>query len=457
MAESASVPGSSGSKESAGSGPNSGSPSRFPSHPYGRRRCALTTIAIVVIVAVAGGLGSYLVLNHRGGNGVVSDGPTFYEALGSVNSSIGVAPGGPWVLSQVYGIATPVPSSPSVWGWWPLSRTLSSCQAAFNGLTIWNGTMPLFHGTFDSGTAPFWQFVFFSNATQQLLVATNVLGAVHAYAPIALSSSCAVNSQLGFEPWRSSWTFYRWAFPRDTPAMASGAWNAIGKSYVTWLGTSPTEMYYMGDVPFGSGQPYGTQTRFFTCGTVGSAGVTRGLDVFTDTYDTSVVTGWYNYTIGCTPTSNNWAALPVTMQFSNASVAAGTGTTILRQEFQLLSAAGNDSHGITSWMVNFNLTYGNGSRLPIAPSGCPAWVASVSDCAASASGWYAVLLSGGGGWQGSFGASPVGHGWNYPVIPMASNETIAVVVPSSWNVSGDTLEVTSTTSELPLTGSMTFS
>ena len=85
------------------------------------------------------------------------------------------------------------------------------------------------------------------------------------------------------------------------------------------------------------------------------------------------------------------------------------------------------------------------------------WVASLVSCGANTSGWYAVLLSPNGAWQGSYGETVNGPAWNYPISPVANNETIAVVVPSSWNVTGDTLEVTSTTSELPLTGSILFS
>ncbi len=295
----------------------------------GSARRRTIAVATVAIIAIAGGLGGFFILNGQDGKSstIVNDGPTFHDALGAVNLSVNTVSGGPWVLSQVYGVASPVPSSPTSWGWGEYDNTLASCQAAFNGLTIWNGTIPLFDGSFNSGTAPFWQFVFFSNTTLQILVATDVLGVVHAYPPILMSSPCGMYSGLGYEPWVGSWAFYRWAFPGDTPAMASGAWNALGKSYVSWLGVLPTEMYLMGGVQFGSGQTPATQTTFFTCGTAGAAGVTRGLDVFADTYDTAEVSGSFNYTLGCTPTTNNFTAIPLEMKFSNASVNMGVGTT----------------------------------------------------------------------------------------------------------------------------------
>jgi hypothetical protein len=421
-----------------------------------RMRRALA-IAIALMLALAGGLGGYFAIEHKRASEavVVDDGPTFYEALSAVNTTVTATTGGPWVLFQVYGIAAPGPSSPGVWGWLPpLDSTLQSCQAAFNGVTLWNGTLPLFNGTFNSGTAPFWQIVFFSNASQQILVATDVLGTPHVYPPVAMSSPCAVHSGLGIQPWVSAWTFYKWAFPRDTPAMAAGAWNAVARKWVAWLGKVPTEMYFLGADQFGSGQPVGTQTDFFTCGTVGGAGITRGLDAFADTYNTANVSMSDNYTLGCTPTSNNWTALPVEVNLTNATVSTHAHTEVALQQLllQVSNPYGDDPAGITSWMVGLSLTDGNGQPLQLASSGCSAWVASIADCPANSSGWYAVLLSGGGGWQGSFGAIPSGSGWNYPVIPIVTDESLAIVVPSTWNVSGDVLSVSSTTSELPLNG-----
>ena len=163
----------------------------------GSARRRTIAVATVAIIAIAGGLGGFFILNGQDGKSstIVNDGPTFHDALGAVNLSVNTVSGGPWVLSQVYGVASPVPSSPTSWGWGEYDNTLASCQAAFNGLTIWNGTIPLFDGSFNSGTAPFWQFVFFSNTTLQILVATDVLGVVHAYPPILMSSPCGMYSR----------------------------------------------------------------------------------------------------------------------------------------------------------------------------------------------------------------------------------------------------------------------
>lgn len=428
------------------------------------QRLAAIIVAGLLVASAAGAGAWYLITspNAHEAPAIVNDGPTFYDAAARVNASVLGVTGGPWMLSVVFGVASPLPSSPSAWGWpGTYPQTMASCQAAFHGLTIWNGSIPLFHGTFNSGTAPFWQFVFFSNATHQLLVATDVRGIVQVFPPIGMESQCGVSSGLGYEPWVSSWAFYRWAFPTDTPAMAAAAWGAVGSRFVSWLGVQPTEMYLLGGINFGSGQPAGTQTAFFTCGTVGSAGVTKGLDVFTDPYDTAVVTGWNNYTLGCTPTYNNWTAVPVDVSFSNTTYEVRDTGTQASQSFQLVAVDNattrtNVTLGITSWMVGLNLVGRNGTSLPVGYPTCSQWVASVSECTANQTGWFAVLLSGSGGWQGVFGRDPTGVGWSYPVIPLASGQTLVVVVPTAWDLSGATLATTSDAPPLPLTGSTTF-
>jgi hypothetical protein len=433
-------------------------------HPPDTVRRALVAIAVVLTV-VAAALGSYYVLDRGNGNAVdiVDDGPTLYGALGSVNSSVIPWPGGPWTLSQVYGVASPIPADPSAWGWGEYDKTLDSCQAAFNGLTIWNGSIPLFDGTFNSGTAPFWQFVYFSNTTQQLLVATDVLGVTHVFPPIALTSECAEQSGLGVQPWTTTYYWGREGFPGNTPTMASDAWNVMAKSYVSWLDRPVGELYMFGATQFGSGQPSGDQVNFFTCGTPGAAGATPGLAIYGSTDEANFTGNSWNYTLGCTPTTNSWTAIPIELRFSNSSVVTLPGGSVVRQAFQFYytgeppySGPGFNSRGVTSWMTALNLVDSDAQSLPIGQSDCLSWVPTLSDCGTNSTGWYAVILSPGGSWEGSFGETTTGPNWNYPVIPVANNETLAVVVPSSWNVSGDKLEVSSTTSELPLNGSATF-
>ncbi len=458
------VPETSNSAPGGGAGSNlSSAPQPYlSSRKRGTRRRAVIAITIVLILAAAG-LGSYVALYLRSGSStdVVGDGPTLYQALRGVNSSVNALSGGPWVLSQVYGIASPIPTNPTAWGWGEYDQTFASCHAAFNGLTIWNGTIPLFHGTFNSGTAPFWQFVYFSNASQQLLVANDVLGVVHVLPPVALSSECAVRSGLGFEPWRSAFFWSRVGFPGDTPTMASDAWTVMAQRYVAWLGEPVGEMYLFGGSQFGSRQAAATQVQCFICGTAGAAGITPVLAIYGSTDEPWYTGNSDNYTLGCTPTTNYWTAIPLELKFSNATTATGLDATVVSETFQFLDAGtppysgpGYNTRGVTSWMIDLNLTDSSGHQLPITRSGCSTWVPSLSDCIANSSGWYAVLLAPGGGWLGSFGGSSTAPGWSYPVVPIVNNETLAIVLPPSSSTSGDVLTVSSTTNQLPLNGSM---
>jgi hypothetical protein len=429
-----------------------------------RRRRTLVSIVVATLL-VAAGTGGYVFVSHwlSANPSPRGDGPTLYGALAAVNQSVDETPGGPWTLSQVYGVASPVPTDPSSWGWGPYDEVLASCQSAFNGLTLWNGTIPVFDGTFNSGTAPFWQLVFFSNTSQQLLVTTDVLGVTHVYPPIAMTSRCAEGTGLSNKPWGMSqlFDFSGSGFPGNTPGMAAAAWTDDGKDWTSWIKHVPTEMFLMGAAQFGSGQPPDTMTTFFTCGTPGGAGATPGLDVFAQIPDTSKVGGSFNYTIGCTPTADNFSAIPVQVDFSNTTTAQGASGVAVSAELRLSYPGGPpyggpayNAAGITSWMVGLNLTDAEGTKLPVANPLCSTWVPTVADCPANASGWYAVLLSPDNEWEGVYGATDSGSGWSYPVLPIANNETLAVVVPASWNVTGDSLEVSSTTSRLPLTGSV---
>ncbi len=328
----------------------------------------------------------------------------------------------------------------------------------------------MFDGTYNSGTAPFWQFVFFSNATQQLLIATDVLGIPHLYPPIAMTSECAESTGLSVKPWGMSqlFDFAHGGFPGNSPGMANAAWVSLARQWAAGLQHRPTEMFVMGAAQFGSGQPPDTMTMFYTCGTPGGAGATPGLDVFAgppgDPGDTATVIGSFDYKIGCTPTANNFTAIPIRVNFSNTTELSGVSASVVQTKFQFeldgappFNGPGYDTVGITSWMTQLNLTLSNGSALPVAKSGCSAWVPSVSSCVPSTSGWYAVLFSPDSEWEGSYAATSSGAGWSYPVLPIANNETIALVIPSDWNVAGDTLEITSTTASLPLSGAVVIS
>ncbi len=105
-------------------------------------------------------------------------------------------------------------------------------------------------------------------------------------------------------------------------------------------------------------------------------------------------------------------------------------------------------------MTGINVTTSSGQYLPLGTPTCRSRVASLADCPANATGWYAVLLSSSGEWLNSYGASPNGTGWALPVDALVSHQQLVVVVPSSWSTSGDVLSVTSTLSTSRVVGSV---
>lgn len=421
-----------------------------------RRRVAV--IAAAIIVGAAALWGGIVYLQHRSVTGaeVLNDGPTFYEAFSAVNISVVNDPGGPWVPSQVYGVASPIPSYPSAWGWPLYDRTFASCGAAFSGLTIWNGTLPVFNGTFNSGTAPFWQFVFFSNDSHELLVATDVLNTVHLFAPISLSSPCATASGLGDQPWLWEASWHAQGFPSNTPSIAQADWSRAGEKWATWLKAPTAQLYLFGGAPFGPGSSSLGQVEFYTCGTAGAAGVTPAL-----TLSGGSEAEPDNFTFGCTPTTGSDTPTSLTLNWTNTTVFRGGGAQVISQTFHVWYAGpppsvgpGYNAAGLTSWMLNVSLSDSAGELLQLGASRCTVWTASADACPSNPNGWYAVLLAPDGSWLGTFGTTPYGPAWNSPVVPVVNNDSLAVVVPYTWNVTGDILHVGSTTSTVPLNGTI---
>jgi hypothetical protein len=428
-----------------------------------RRGRAVVVFVTAAIVLAISGVVWYVVVDTqpvpRAAPAVTDDGPTFAQAYVAVNESVGAIPSGPWTLSQAFGIASPLPSSPSSWGWpGTYPQTMTACGEAFNGITIWNGTLPLFTGTYNSGTAPFWQLVFFSNQSEQLLVATVLQDRVTVFPAIGLTSPCATYSRLGYQPWNGAKQISEGDFPPDTPAIASSAWNTVAQGWVQNQTIEPTEMYQFGDLPFGSGGVPSTQLQFFACGTLGGVGATPGLSVFTSPNDPSSVSSWSNYTLGCTPTADNWTAVPVHAQFNNSSQVFDGGASYYVQEEALLTGDNSSdltdqTLGITTWMMNLTLTNSTGGMLGPGSNECSNWTRQYSDCRPDVSGWYAVLLSAGGQWLDSYGLGAHESSWALPVVPIVSGQYLVLVVPDTWSLTNATLAVSSTTSGLPLSGS----
>jgi hypothetical protein len=80
----------------------------------------------------------------------------------------------------------------------------------------------------------------------------------------------------------------------------------------------------------------------------------------------------------------------------------------------------------------------------------------LTDCRASGSGWYAVLLSSSGSWLDAYPSSPNGSAWEIPNVSLVSNQYLVVVVPGSWNVTGDIFSMNGTVAVVGVSGSSTF-
>lgn len=432
------------------------------------------TVALVAgLVVLAGGLGGWVLINGLGRAPPAplsrGDGPTFRGALDAVNGAVANASGGPWALFSAYGIATQSYFSPNLIGYAHTNLTVNSCSQAFDGITLWNGTIPLFNGTFNSGTAPFWQLAYFSNSSQQILVVTDVLGETRLYPPISYPSSCMPWYDFPESPanWSSSA-----AIPTvDSSDAARVAWDAALQGTETvgsWVSRSApwTEIITVGPGVFmGLGDVSSAYGVYFDrCGEVGVAGIQPLI---------LTAVGSHGQWLGASNLTHNCALInsgegeydsEYDLLFSAPSFSSAASTTFVTSSFQVAIAATNgtlgnyfDEVGLANWMTNWTLTSAFGTPLPLGQSTCRSWVPSITDCVANSSGWFVVVLSAFGGWINSYGALPGGGvGWTQPVTAVVSHQELVIVVPGSWNVSADVMDVASTVATSTVVGSLSL-
>jgi hypothetical protein len=443
-----------------------------------RTRHTALVVAVAVVMTVAGGLGALLVLEQKAGSSptIVADGPNFYQALGNLNSSVANASGGPWQLYSAVGIASQVSFSPNVISYYTLNASVvpNSCQATLSGLTMFNGTIPTFDGTFNSGTAPFWQFAYYSNVTKEILVGTDVLGATQVSSPFPLTSAC-VAAWYQFVDHPSQWLGQIYAnssLPVNSPEAAQVAWTHLGPGFADrWIaGNSPlAEMYLLGPAMLertSAAPPGGNwDIDFLGCGLAGYTG-DRGISYAGVTREGQYA-GDFNGTANCALMSsgNPPGALNFDyyLPFTSPSLTVASTTQWVTAPYQVDATYSNgsmaftDVWGLANWMTSWNLTNSSGVQLPLGPSTCDSWVPSISACTSDSSGWYAVVISPSGEWINSYGLQPSGsRGWAEPVTALVSHQQLVIVAPSSWNLTGDKLAVSSTASNCTVLGSLTF-
>jgi hypothetical protein len=425
--------------------------------PIDRRfRRSISIAVVLMLVASGGGLGAWYFESHshlESGAPIRGDGPTFYQAISAVNRSVQNSTGGPWVLYWMVGVATPLPFAPNALGWVNNSEAVNACGEQFNGITLWNGSIPLFNGTYNSGTAPFWQFGFYSNASDSILIATDVLGSVTTYPPILTNSSCAHASDIAAVPW--VWAREFSPFPADSPRAALSATGAIGGK---WMSENfpGAQIYYDGFSYWGSGNPTAFVVEYERCGLVGYTGQQPFVDVMMNRNGSW--NSYFNGTQGCGNVGSLSPLIlnPYGVQFSSNGTSI-VGTTLQSKESLRVtynSTGGNwgDAGGLVSWMTRLNLTGPTGDVLPPTPATCSHWVPTLLSCQASSNGWFAVLVSSSGGWLDSYPASNLSS-WEVPNVSLVSQQELVIVTPSSWDLAGDRLTVIGTALDGPVSGS----
>jgi hypothetical protein len=408
-------------------------------------------IAGIVLVASLGSVAYWVSLKKPSNPAqALADGPTFRQALDIVNVSVSNLTGGPWTLFSALGLAAQGPMDPSAFGFTYTNASLRSCGAAFNGVTIWNGTsLPVFNGSIESGTAPFWQFAFYSAVTQEFVVATDVSNVPRAYAPLSDSSPCGNYSGLGSAgPEYANWLN---PLPIDTPAMARPAYDAVGEQFERSHGPI-VEIYNFGysilsQLTHG-GNGEGLTVQYARCGLVGAGGLQSDA-VVGESANGSVVntdTG----TLSCT-----WVTSSSPLIYGEYELAFGAPSPFrgpspasqsIQINFSVVIPPGNttfqrDAWGLIAWMTSLTLQNDMGIELPSAPPSCQGWVPSVTSCEAGSGAWAAVLLSANGAWTDSFPQQPNSTEWAIPNAPLVSSESLVILAPSSWVMEGFVVSV----------------
>ena len=432
-------------------------------------RFLVIVVALVVTLAAIGV--SWWAYNQveRPTSSVRDDGPTLYSAYAAINASVHEVTGGPWALFWGTGIAAQAAFSPNIFqNILTQSVVVNDCGKLLNGLTMWNGTIPVFAGTLNSGTATFWQFGFYSSTTNQILLASDVMGEVTVFPPeqnAYLSTNCMPWGNLGNQfPSLSNWARDLYTTSGNSPAEAELATETVGQETLNSQGPW-AEIYWIGPNMF---YPWPTtapsvpvSVTFDRCGLDGITGI-QPLD-FVGNNSALAMIGETNCAL------LNYAPNPVgtysgyyQFVFSKPSSATELGTTQMTLPYQVgsvynISKNFTNTWGLANWMTGWSLSLPVGKNLPMTSPTCLAWVASVSQCSANTSGWFFVITSPNGSWINSYGVMPGSSvGWSQPVTAMVTDQQLVLVVPSSWNVTGDVLSVSSKVSTSTVVGSDTL-
>lgn len=376
----------------------------------------------------------------------VGNGVTFNASFQAVGLSIDSLPGGPWSLVSVSGVASTVPlaAQPMVdyEANYSLNETAQVC-GALPGVTAWNMTLlPTFTGAPDSGAAPFWSLVF-KNGSGSTAFATDIEGSVRVYPPSPSVQECAKVTGLAeaspIDP------------GIDTSEVADAAFSGA-KSSITRVVT-PLVEYYV----YGAPQQVDVDSapvwilNIFRCDLAGVSGVQNYTAVGVNS--TGAIFAIDAGFLTCT-SPEGYSLLPEPS--SNSTYGPNASSRSFEIPFQVsFPATPNgtrfyDGWGLQPWMFRVAAQNASHSSLPIATPTCVDWVESVQNCPATPDGWFAVLTTASGTWLDAYPSSPSNDSWVYPNALVVSNDCLVVVVPASWNTTGDTLGVTGVAANAPV-------
>ena len=420
--------------------------------PDPSKRRILTIVVVVLIVLAGSGVSAYWLLRPGGGAGSsptsdLGNGVTFNTSFAAIESEMTGLPGGPWTLTSVSGVASALPIAPDPMvdyeANYSLNRTALFC-GSLPGVTVWNMTgAPTFTGAPDSGAAPFWSMAF-KNASGSIALATYIENSVRVYPPSPALEECARVSGLSQSD--------RIAPTIDTSEAAAVAFAKDASSIARV--ESPFVEYYVFGAPQQVDVDSGPQwiLNFFRCDMAGIAGV-QNYTAIGVTPNGSVYLVDAGFLTCTSPTG--YTLIPGASSVTSFGVNASSTDISIPIQVTFLVGANDtrffDGWGLQPWMINLTLTNSTSKRIPEATPTCLDWVVSIQDCPASPAGWFAVLTSANGTWLDTFPSSPSSNSWAFPNALVVSHERLVIVVPSSWNLSGDTLSATSSDSKVPVT------
>jgi hypothetical protein len=392
-------------------------------------------------------------------------GLTLDQALRQVNTTVQNANGGPWELFSYIGFAAEGAFNPAAFSLGTSTNlSLRYCGAQLPGITLWNGSsIPVFDGSVAAGTAPFWQFEFFSNTTKDVVVATDVSGVVRAYPPILPTDSCWLYAGGGAASSYLSWVN---PLPEDSNVQAQLAYDRVARTFES-SNRPVVEIFADGFTPLGAiGHGPNGGVEFFRCGLEGVAGVQPflivGFSPSGQIFDTinGTVSCTATYSIGPPPVYTPYTIIPSAPRSPSVF---GSGFESVSFSFQTEFSTGvnnstryYDAWGLLSWMVSLSLRNSSGQSLPTTPLSCQAWVSTVASCTPMGLGWSVILTSADGAWLDAFPSASSALLWSLPVGAIASYEQLILTYPNSWNITGDSLVFSNSAPVPTIAGLETF-